>query len=877
MRTDNDAPIQYECQKNFTLLFTDGYNSQTSGSVGNSDGTAGAPYQDSESNTIADIAHHFYSTPLRTGTNFPAGKVVPPDECSDTENPLDPKMDCNTNLHMNTYMVGLGAKGTIYGNSVAGHTYLKVKDAYDAPPTWPGMGDRNPTQVDDLYHAAINGRGEMFNASTPALLGDALSSALKEIIESIGSSSSIAFTRGPDFTTGVGARAYPTLFDSKDWSGNLYAYTLDANGDLDALLWRDENGEAVGVQELLDQRVLSGETARNILTMGVNGGVAFEWDNLTTAQKADLKTNSDGSTGTDSDGDARLDYLRGDMTVEGINLDTANEEKFRVRSHRLGDIMNSSPVFVGEPNARWPNKGKFGVDGDRYFDFQRTKADRSQMVYVGANDGMLHGFNAEAYDASSNPDAGQEVFAYIPSMAYSSETKEGLHYLTSSEYNHRAYVNMPSVVSDVHIYTDQVIVPDSTSRSWRTVLIGGMGNGGKGIFALDVTEPDNISESDQEARDTVLWEFSSDNIAAADQDDFGYLNGQPEIVMMNNGKWAAVFGNGYNSDAEKAKLFIVYIEQGIDGAWSTGDYQVLDTNNETSNGLSMALPYDSDGDMVVDRIYAGDLQGNMWVFDVSSDNSTNWGSAYRNSGINIPLFTATDASNKRQPITAAPRLAKHDSMPDLNNGENILVTFGTGSYVFEGDDSDQSVQTYYTIWDNSESQDTTVTKAKLAERTKSIARVVNDEPLFTSTGTPINWASDLGWYMDFTVSGVAKGERLDTSPLLGVDLNGEPIAVFSSIQPEDSACAKGGGDGFIYNVSLLDGFTPDAPVIDLDGDGDIDSSDNVLGKQSQTMLNELTTFGKNIYGSSRTSSDVFKLKSNLGGEIREGRMGWYEL
>lgn len=269
-----------------------------------------------------------------------------------------------------------------------------------------------------------------------------------------------------------------------------------------------------------------------------------------------------------------MNYLRGDRSNENIGYN------FRRRNSALGDIVDSDPQYVGAPRYRYPDN----LEVKPYSAFRTTFEDRQPMVYVGANDGMLHAF-AET--------DGRELLAYIPNKVFSN-----LPLLSRNDYIHRYFVNeAPTVV-------DAFLPGHGAEGNWRTVLVGGLGRGGQGIYALDVTDPSSFSEAN--AARIVLWEFDDEDDA-----DLGYTYGSPSIAKMHNGKWVAVFGNGYNnSEADghasttgRAYLFIVDIETGklikkIDtGVGTTG----------TPNGLASPALIDTNGDFVVDYIYAGDL------------------------------------------------------------------------------------------------------------------------------------------------------------------------------------------------------------------------------------------------------------------------------
>ena len=216
-------------------------------------------------------------------------------------------------------------------------------------------------------------------------------------------------------------------------------------------------------------------------------------------------------------------------------------------------------------------------------------------------------------------------------------------------------------------------------NSWRTILVGSLGGGGKGVYALDVTDPDNFTASE------VLWEFSS-----ADDSDMGVAIPQPAIGRMNNGQWAAIVANGYNSDQANAELFVLDLKTGA-------VLKKIDTGVGSDNGLSNPAAVDVDGDRIVDYVYAGDLKGNLWKFDLTTSNTGNWTVAFTSSGSPAPLYTACSAdpctAGNRQPITARPEVGLHPI-------EGYSVYFGTGSFFAVGDNaSGGSLQTFYAIHD----------------------------------------------------------------------------------------------------------------------------------------------------------------------------------
>jgi len=435
--------------------------------------------------------------------------------------------------------------------------------------SWPVPSSNSSKTVDDLRHAAYNGRGQFLSASKPDELIDALQAVISDIESREGSTSAVAFNMS---TLSTDTLLFFAGFNPVDWSGNLDAYALDPNtGDLAVT-------KTWGASALLNAR------------------------SNTTAVLDDFKVNPDSSIDITpfSSSQTRLDFIRGDTTNDGVGLFRSRKDPLG-NINRLGDIVNSAPLFIPSASA--------------------ASASRQEMVYVGANDGMLHGFNA---------DTGDELMAYVPSSIASTSDSQGLHHLTESDYSHRYYVDGELTSADVFISKN------SATASWRTALIGALGGGGRGIFALDITDPNLYTNTEAAAQSSFLWEFT-------DQDDsaLGFTYSTPEITKMNNNQWAVVTGNGYNATgSDTAQLIIIFIEKGTDGTWDVGDYIKIDTAIGTSvnkNGLSTPTLVDLDNNGTTDRIYAGDLLGNMWSFDVSDTvDPANWKLAHGAT----PLFSA---------------------------------------------------------------------------------------------------------------------------------------------------------------------------------------------------------------------------------------------
>ncbi|MBW0149434.1 pilus assembly protein [Marinobacter arenosus] len=844
-RTGEGAPITKECQKNFTLLFTDGYATDTGFSdadIGNADGSAGSPYQDSYSNTLADIAYQMATTNPRADLT-PAGQVAVPAACSEDNPPA--YLDCNTNLHVNTYTVGLGAKGTVLGNG-----YSNVRGAYDSPPTWPDVSATSDlTQIDDLYHAAVNGKGEIYNAQSPAQLQSALSGSIRNIISSLGSASGVTFNSA---TLESDSLIFSALFNSTSWSGNVEARALNpTNGSI-------ATTRSWSAADELENQLPSN---RVILTYSNDGndGVAFQWANLDTGQQADLSMGPGGSA--DDLGDERVAYLRGATTLEG--------QQFRNRDRKLGDIVNSTPLFVGPPRMNWPDAEPFGTEALRYSAFRgnATNVARTAMVYVGANDGMLHGFKAVE---SSADGGGDELLAYVPRSIFSASENEGLHYLTDPAYRHRYYVDLSPQAVDV-------FMPSTAggTEAWRTVLIGGLRGGGAGLFALDITNPANFSEAN--AGDLVLWEFDDSDLAQ-----LNYQLEQPVAVMMNNDRWALVMGNGFNngdgtnSADDETGLLILYMDGGLDGTWTAGtDYKFIKVGD--TGGLGAVNAIDTDGDRVVDRIYGGDLEGNLWAFDVSSSNAGQWGSAFAVTGADagpVPLFTAplvdSDGDgtvDTPQPIAMRPLVLRNTLSPpetEGGSGEDFLIYFSTGKYFENGDLTDNSAQAMYGVWDRG---DSSLTKDDLQQQV-----IVTSGNLRNITGGTIDWAGETereyGWFMNLPEA----GERGLNSP----KFRGE-VLFFETYTPNSDACASGGSSWFM-SVSM-DGVEPPFAVFDANNDGNITSDDGTYAGQ---RISDSSTGATGILGNSQYFQNINgepdQREVNYGEDTnRAGRLGWREI
>lgn len=660
-------------------------------------------------------------------------------------------------------------------------------------PTPPAGVDRTP----DNYFLVTNaGR-----------LKDQLRSAFAEISERTSSASAIAqnSTRLDTDTMIFQAR-----FNTQDWTGQLRAFKILQGGVVEA----SETWEAsTKIPAHGSRAIYTWDPAAytgNLFAIGTGG--------LTATQLTSLGL---GGATTAADQQKYVDYLRGDGTNEQQN----SGGTLRTRSVKLGDIVNSDPVYVFAEDFGYEglpeSQPAVATDPNKYTYFRDvTKAARRKMIYVSSNDGLVHGF-----DASSNVSTGGvEQFAFVPSVAFPL-MKE----LAQPAYTHQYIVDGPLFAGDAYL-----------NSSWKTILLGTTGAAtGKSVFALDITAPDSFSVSN------VMWEFTHAEL--------GYPMGQPVIARMPNGRWAAVFGNGYESSAGTAKLFIVYLDPVLTGAsvgWTAGtDYCVLEPDNTiVNNGLSTPALLDTDGNGVVDFIYAGDLQGNLWKFVIdatgtgSSDNcpTTKWKKdkkVFQTPAVTCKTRDATgNVSNcsspttKRQPITGPLEI----SAPVAGQTGGYNLFFGTGMYFQDSDVNDMTEQAFYTVWDDGGNSTVALTDmVKQTINTEGALDVITaDDPPQTLTfnyrltsANTVTYPTKKGWYMPLlkpnpdSANPQYQGERIVSAPLLRAGR-----VVFTTLIPSTDVCAFG-GDSWIMELDLASGATTSAPVFDLNNDQAFSSLD----------------------------------------------------
>ncbi|WJW75093.1 PilC/PilY family type IV pilus protein [Thiohalobacter sp. IOR34] len=791
-------PIIQSCQKNFAVLFTDGYWNGNPANRGDVDG-------DTYADTLADVAKYYYDKDLSPLTN----DVVPD------------SFDSATYQHLVTYTVAFGVSGHLTDTDGDGWPNPSLTEGSD----WGDPSCYNcPEKIDDLWHAAYNSKGTFISASDPGTLVTGLKSVLSNIALRDGSAASVALNSG--FITSS-SKIYQAIFNSDDWTGDIKAIPIGS-------------GASLGSPLTTASANLPSANSRVIFTHDGSDGAPFRWSYLNSSQQAAL--NKDSAGVVDNLGTDRLDFLRGDSSNEQPS------GPFRKRtSNKLGDFVNSSPIYVATPRNLYPDDFGSSAPETKYSTFVNTYQGRKAMVYAGGNDGMLHGFNASTL---------AEEMAFVPSAVF-----DHLSDLTDPLYTHKFYVDGALTIADAFF-----------ASNWHTVLVAGLNKGGQGIYALDVTKPAAFAETSTVAQDVVLWEFND-----SDDADLGYTFARPAIVRMHNGKWAAVFGNGYNntesdgnvSTTGHSVLFVVDIETGtVIRKFDTGVGSTSDPN-----GMTTATPADFNGDFIVDAIYAGDLYGNMWKIDVSDSNPSNWDFALKQGIKPKPLFTATDASGNPQPITTRPSIDRG------LNGQGYVILFGTGRYLGIPDISDTSTQTLYGIFDDK--TNAVSGRNNLIEQTivyqSSDVRVVSQNSVSTS---------DSGWYLDLPDS----GERSVIAPFLR---NGRVI--FVTTVPEPNPCAFG-GYSWLMEIDSKTGAQLPSPPFDLNGDGVFDTDDmidtdgdgkvdaNAGGKRFSdqisrpaVILEQDQTTGrvseKKVSSTSR--GQVVTLGENPGKD--SGRMSWQQL
>lgn len=729
---------QLSCRQNFTVLTTDGYWNGGAVSVSTSgDNINGSlitnnlpttdpkykgyqyiakdPYQGASGNgdTLADVAMKYWKTDLRTDLD----NNVPSDYSKVASENDKVGRDPAFWQHMVTFTISIGLK-TSKG-------WSSIEDVPLSNPGWPTPSNDNKANLDDLLHAALNGRGTFVSASSPQAFADGLEAALAKISERTASLSNVGATSSTELKTNT--LIFSASYVAGRWSGLLRA----ENAVTGAEVWKTTSPgifTAYGSRKVYTR---SGTLTGGVGASGINGGNTFP-----TPEQTAVLTRTGGPANYEVTGLDNANYIKGDQSLEG-----ATPGKLRTRATVLGDIVNSSPAFVTDTNT----------------------------VYIGGNDGMLHAFN------SAN---GEELFAYVPGIINFGKLAD----LSRRDYDHSWFVDGPITVSS------RPLSPDGA----KNILVGALGRGGKGVYALDVTNPAAFGTGN------VKWEMNATSATTADNH-MGMVLGTPVLAKVRASAGATtsavVLGNGINSASDKAALIVLKMDDG-------SVIRQIDTSAyggpSSDNGLFAPTGiYAADGKTLI-YVYAGDLQGNVWKFDLTSTDSSSWSAkkifqAGAGQVISGGIASAIDArTNKR------------------------WIFFGTGSFMTALDANDMSVnsQSMYGLIDD--------TTGSAYTRTNLVARTVT-----AGTGTDVGerYFQDLtgammtgksGWYVDLP----DKGERI----VQNAQMDGS-FLVTASMMPSGNSCSDASGSGYINAITPF----PDMQVsgksyFDLDNDGSSDDT-----------------------------------------------------
>ncbi len=754
------------------------------------------------SNSLADVAQYYYTTDLRPSmTNDVAGSGTGPED------------DRATWQHMTTFAVGLGVSGTLnydpnYKSATTGD-FADIRSGVKNWPAWPdptldytnnGLLYNDARSIDDFWHAAVDGRGRYFSANDPDAVVNGLTDALAGIKSLSGSGATATLTSS--VPTAGDNTTFVSSFTSEKWTGDLKAYLINLT-----------NGNISGTSEWSAQTKLDGLSGnacdnRKIYTFrsGNAGNLAeFTWNtrrcdaafapigspltDMTAAQQdyfgitaaAQFTQYNDMSDGTGGTQDQRgavaganlVNFLRGQRGMEGFVSNNAGK-LYRSREHLLGDIIGSQALYVKEPSYSYQDAG--------YATFKSDNASRTPVVYVGGNDGMLHAFkapkiatDADGVSTTTDSTSGTELWAYIPSAIMSK-----MPVLADTEYGskHEFLVDGSPAYGDVNTGT-------SAAPAWKTMVVTGLGAGGKGYFAMDVTNPTSPK---------AMWEFTySDtcfdptSATPAYADCYvGLSFGRPIITKLQDGTWVVLVTSGYNNIAGKALdgHGFLYV---LNAATGQILYR-LDTgagDSTTPSGLREINTYVPDlvSDNTTQRVYGGDLLGNVWRFDVNG--------IYDPAGREASLVArALDANLAPQPITTRIQLAEYDN--------KTVLLLATGRLLGVGDVADSQVQSVYGFFDTltASSQISNLRGALKPLVLSTTGTGAAATRAVTCTAGSIAACSVIGnWYIDLTDS----GERVNVDPQVA-----QGVLTFVSNVPESSACSAGGSSWINY-VNLLTG------------------------------------------------------------------------
>lgn len=730
----------------------------------------------------------------------------------------------------------------------------------------------------ELWHMAINGRGKFMPATSSTALADAFKKILNQIIEDTTKPiTSFATTSTNNTRTDIGE--FISGYDSNGWKGYVRSDAIAKNTGARSAnpAWGVKAGsppnDRVTTADKLD--ALAAYSSRVILTSNdsTGTGVPFEWETGTTKLSAAQKT----LLNAGSLGEGRVNFIRGDRSLEG----NVTGKPFRVRQSRQGDIVNSGIWYVAEPASNYSYPG--------YLAFTKANKNRVPMIYVGGNDGMLHGFSAIN---------GEEKIGFVPKGVIAN-----LPALTDPAYIHQYYVDGSPFTGDVNWGA-------AGSPDWRTLLVGTLGAGGKGYFILDVTKPgttDSTISSNfntASAADLVVMDktwHKNDTLAndtTKPEADIGHIFANPvldatntfkstQLTLMNNGHWAVVMGNGYNSANERPVLLIQFVDKANSNtslkrivAASTGD-------NVVQNGLSAPRLVDINGDGTPDVVYAGDLKGNLWKFDISSANPNDWSVAFGGQPLYKAVY-ASGASSTPQPITAPPSVKANDRyLLDGTQVGGMMVAFGTGRNITEGDRTDTaSKHTIYSVIDNTKYK--IISNGKIEVDTAAVtptpvgtgvsqlvqqtltsgsiagAGVSSGRAFWSISQNPVPFDTKKGWYLHLPEA----GERL-LKPMSFYD-GSNNLAVWTQIPASggnsvEETCTPSPQEEkqYLSLLNIMDGKKPGVQVMDQNGDG---LYNNVTDNNVSRM-----TVAKGAQ-SSVTGKDTIKITGSTGQEDILARM-----